>query len=103
MAWFALLGAGLIGCGLAGLLLRRNLVSALVSTQSCFLGIQVLLAAFGLAHGAVDAEAAAQGRGAAALIAVMAGCQGVVGLAQLLPLHRARGHVDVTEAAELKW
>ena len=99
---FIALSLILFGLGLAGVLLRRNGLSIVLSVQLLFAGCYLALATFAAVHDG-DGGAAADGRISSLLAATAAVAQAVVTLSLLVNFRQQSQTVDVESADQLKW
>jgi NADH-quinone oxidoreductase subunit K len=91
-----LLAAGLFAIGVAGVLLRRNLIFMLMS-------IEIMLNAAGLAFVVAGARwNAADGQVMFLMILAMAAAEVSVGLALVLRFYRSTGNLDADAARRLR-
>ena len=105
------LSALLFVIGIAGVVIRRNLIGILVSVEVMLLGVNVAFIGFDriraeelVAAGASAASAgAAPGQTFALMILVLAVSQVVIGLALGVGLVRGRDTIDVADAGLLRW
>lgn len=87
------LGAALFGIGLVGVLIRRNLLVALMSVELMFNAVNLTLIAFSRARGDLH------GQGLTFLVIALAAAEAAVGLAIVVAVFRNRGSVyadDIT-------
>lgn len=94
---YLMLGAVLVSIGTAGVFLRRNLVTVLLSIQVMLAGVSLTLVAAGRYLGRVE------GQHLAMVVMVVAGCQLAVGLGVAVVLARQRSSLNPDEITELKW
>ena len=88
---------GLIGIGLYGLLITRNLIKVVVALQVLVKGALLALAAAGMASGKINL-----GQSLAVMVIVVDTVVAVIGLALALQVKRRMGTLDVKELATLK-
>lgn len=85
----------LFGIGLAGVILRRNGLAAVIALQICFSGCYLALAAFAATRPTPLPPI---------LLLIAAGAaQAVIALITVVNLRRRTRSMDVSEASELKW
>jgi NADH-quinone oxidoreductase subunit K len=99
-AGFLTLSSALLGIGLFGILTRRNFILLLISIEIAINAAVlnfVYFAAF-----APSAPVALTGQSAAVVVVGLAATEIAVGLAIVLALNRARGTINVAEAAQLR-
>jgi NADH-quinone oxidoreductase subunit K len=94
---YLVVSALLLATGIAGVLLRRNLIVVLMSIELILNAVNINLAVFSRMHG--DAS----GQAFALLIMAVAVSETAVGLALLIALFRNRGTVQADELDLLKW
>ena len=88
---------GLIGIGLYGLLITRNLIKVVVALQVLVKGALLALVAAGTASGKINL-----GQSLAVMVIVVDTVVAVIGLALALQVKRRMGTLDVNELATLK-
>ena len=88
---------GLIGIGLYGLLITRNLIKVVVALQVLVKGALLALVAAGTVSGKVNL-----GQSLAVMVIVVDTVVAVIGLALALQVKRRLGTLDVKELATLK-
>jgi NADH:ubiquinone oxidoreductase subunit K len=88
---------GLIGIGLYGLLITRNLIKVVVALQVLVKGALLALVAAGTASGKVNL-----GQSLAVMVIVVDTVVAVIGLALALQVKRRMGTLDVKELSTLK-
>ena len=94
----ALIGVlGLIGIGLYGLLITRNLIKVVVALQVLVKGALLALVAAGAASGKINL-----GQSLAVMVIVVDTVVAVIGLALALQVKRRMGTLDVKELSTLK-
>jgi NADH-quinone oxidoreductase subunit K len=94
----ALIGVlGLIGIGLYGLLITRNLIKVVVALQVLVKGALLALVAAGTVSGKINL-----GQSLAVMVIVVDTVVAVIGLALALQVKRRMGTLDVKELATLK-
>ena len=94
----ALLGVlGLIGIGLYGLLITRNLIKVVVALQMLVKGALLALVAAGTVSGKINL-----GQSLAVMVIVVDTVVAVIGLALALQVKRRMGTLDVKELSTLK-
>lgn len=94
---YLILSVALFAIGVAGVLLRRNVIVMLMSIELMLNAVNVNLVAFSRLHGSVD------GQVFAIFIIVAAAAEAVVGLGIILALARNRDTVDADDLDLLKW
>ena len=87
--------AVLFALGAAGVLMRRNPISMLMSIELMLNAGNLVLALGARVRGGVD------GQSAALIVLVLAAAEAVIGLGLALALFRDRDRADVDEAAEV--
>ena len=88
---------GLIGIGLYGLLITRNLIKVVVALQVLVKGALLALVAAGVASGKINL-----GQSLAVMVIVVDTVVAVIGLALALQVKRRMGTLDVKELSTLK-
>ena len=88
---------GLIGIGLYGLLITRNLIKVVVALQVLVKGALLALVAAGTVSGKINL-----GQSLAVMVIVVDTVVAVIGLALALQVKRRMGTLDVKELATLK-
>ncbi len=88
---------GLIGIGLYGLLITRNLIKVVVALQVLVTGALLALVAAGAASGKVNL-----GQSLAVMVIVVDTVVAVIGLALAMQIKRRLGTLDVKELATLQ-
>ena len=88
---------GLIGIGLYGLLITRNLIKVVVALQVLVKGALLALVAAGTASGKINL-----GQSLAVMVIVVDTVVAVIGLAMALQVKRRMGTLDVKELSTLK-
>jgi NADH-quinone oxidoreductase subunit K len=88
---------GLIGIGLYGLLITRNLIKVVVALQVLVKGALLALVAAGTASGKINL-----GQSLAVMVIVVDTVVAVIGLALALQVKRRMGTLDVKELSTLK-
>ena len=94
---YLILSAALFAIGVAGVLLRRNVIVMLMSIELILNAVNINLVAFSRLHGSVD------GQVFAIFIIVAAAAEAVMGLGIILALARNRDTVDADDLDLLKW
>ncbi|MBI2092898.1 MAG: NADH-quinone oxidoreductase subunit NuoK [Deltaproteobacteria bacterium] len=82
--------------GVAGILLRRNLIIILMSVELMLSASNISFVAFSKMHGNLDGQAVVL------LLYVLAACEAAVGLAIIVGLFRLKGSVDIQLFRDLK-
>jgi NADH:ubiquinone oxidoreductase subunit K len=88
---------GLIGIGLYGLLITRNLIKVVMALQVLVKGALLALVAAGTASGKINL-----GQSLAVMVIVVDTVVAVIGLALALQVKRRMGTLDVKELSTLK-
>jgi NADH-quinone oxidoreductase subunit K len=94
---YLILSVALFAIGVAGVLLRRNVIVMLMSIELMLNAVNINLVAFSRLHGSVD------GQVFAIFIIAAAAAEAVVGLGIILGLARNRDTVDADDLDLLKW
>jgi NADH-quinone oxidoreductase subunit K len=88
---------GLIGAGLYGLLISRNLIKVIVALQILVKGAMLAIVAAGVASGRINL-----GQSLAVTVIVADTVVAVIGLALAIQIKRRSGTLDVKDLATLK-
>jgi NADH-quinone oxidoreductase subunit K len=88
---------GLIGVGLYGLLISRNLIKVIVALQILVKGAMLAIVAAGVASGRINL-----GQSLAVTVIVADTVVAVIGLALAIQIKRRSGTLDVKDLATLK-
>ena len=88
---------GLIGVGLYGLLINRNLIKVIVALQVLVKGAMLAIVAAGAASGRINL-----GQSLAVTVIVADTVVAVIGLALAIQIKRRSGTLDVNDLATLK-
>jgi NADH-quinone oxidoreductase subunit K len=94
---YLILSVALFAIGVAGVLLRRNVIVMLMSIELMLNAVNINLVAFSRLHGSVDGQAFA------VFIVVAAAAEAVVGLGIILAVVRDRETVNADDLDILKW
>jgi NADH-quinone oxidoreductase subunit K len=94
---YLLLSAILFGIGTAGVLVRRNLITILLSIEIMLNAVNLTFVAFGRAHGA------AEGQVIVFFVMTVAAAEAAVGLAIVIALFRHRGSLNPETFRTLRW
>jgi NADH-quinone oxidoreductase subunit K len=94
---YLILSVALFAIGVAGVLLRRNVIVMLMSIELMLNAVNINLVAFSRLHGSVD------GQVFAIFIIAAAAAEAVVGVGIILALARNRDTVDADDLDLLKW
>ena len=94
---YLILSLVLFVIGVAGLMLRRNVLVMLMSIELMLNAVNINLVAFSRLHGSAD------GQVFAVFIVVVAAAEAVVAVAITLPFLRNRGTVNADDLDLLKW
>ena len=97
LSWYVLLGGVVFSVGMAGFLIRRNLLIMLMSVELMLNGVNITLAAFN--HYQQDMR----GQIMVLLIIAVAAAEVTVGLALIIALFRNRQTVHADDLQLLKW
>jgi len=90
------LAATLFCIGLVGVILRRNLLTVLMSVELMLNAVNITLVGFSRARNDID------GQGLAFLIIALAAAEAAVGLAIVVAVFRSRRTVNVDEVSLMK-
>jgi NADH-quinone oxidoreductase subunit K len=94
---YLILSLALFAIGVAGVLLRRNLIVMLMSIELMLNAVNINLVAFSRLHGSVEGQAFA------IFIIVTAAAEAVVGLGIILAVARHRQPLNSEDLDLLKW
>src|SRR5437867_13185211 len=94
---YLLLSAILFAIGTAGVFLRRNLITILLSVEIMLNAVNLTFVAFGRAQGTVD------GQIITFFVMAVAAAEAAVGLAIVIALYRHRESLNPDAFATLKW
>src|SRR3977135_2030540 len=94
---YLLLSAVLFAIGTAGVFLRRNLITILLSIEIMLNAVNLTFVAFGRAHGQVD------GQILTFFVITVAAAEAAVGLAIVIGLFRHRESLNPDAFTSLKW
>jgi NADH-quinone oxidoreductase subunit K len=94
---YLVLAAVLFAIGAAGVFVRRNIITILLSIEIMLNAVSLTFVAFGRAHGAADGQAIVF------FVVAVAGAEAAVGLAIVIGLFRHRESLDPEAFAGLKW
>ena len=93
---YLLLSAILFGLGLAGFLVRRNMIVAFLCVEMMLQGVSLSLVAWGRYHGNLD------GQVLVVFIITVAACEAGVALALILTVCRGSGSLDLAAWQEIR-
>ena len=94
---YLLLSAILFSIGMAGVLVRRNLITILLSIEIMLNAVNLTFVAFGRAFGSAD------GQIIVFFVITVAAAEAAVGLAIVIALFRHRESLDPDSFTALKW
>jgi NADH-quinone oxidoreductase subunit K len=94
---YLILSGLLFAIGTAGVFLRRNLITVLLSIEIMLNAVNLTFVAFGRSHGAVD------GQIIVAFVMTVAAAEAAVGLAIVVALFRHRESLNPDAFTSLKW
>jgi len=94
---YLVLSAILFSIGTAGVFLRRNMITILLSIEIMLNAVNLAFVAFGRAHGAVD------GQIIVFFVVTVAAAEAAVGLALVIALFRHRESLDPDAYTALRW
>jgi NADH-quinone oxidoreductase subunit K len=95
--YYLALSAVLFAIGTAGVFLRRNLITVLLSIEIMLNAANLTLVAFGRALGSAD------GQVIVFFVVTVAAAEAAVGLALVIALFRLKETLDPDAFSELKW
>ena len=94
---YLILSGLLFTIGAAGVFVRRNLITLLLSVEIMLNAANLAFVAFGRAHGAAD------GQVIVFFVMTVAAAEVAVGLAIIVAIFRARFRIDVDDLALMRW
>ena len=94
---YLIVSAILFSIGTAGVFLRKNLITVLLSIEIMLNAVNLTFVAFGRAHGAVD------GQIITFFVMTVAAAEAAVGLAIIIALYRHRESLNPDAFTSLKW
>ena len=97
LSHYLILSAILFAIGIAGVFLRRNLITILLSIEIMLNAVNLTFVAFGREFGSVD------GQIIVFFVVTVAAAEAAVGLALVIALFRHRESLDPDTFADLKW
>jgi NADH-quinone oxidoreductase subunit K len=97
LSYYLILSAVLFSIGTAGVFMRRNLITILLSIEIMLNAVNLTFVAFGRALGAVD------GQIIVAFVMTVAAAEAAVGLAIIVALFRHRESLNPDAFTSLKW
>jgi NADH-quinone oxidoreductase subunit K len=97
LSYYLILSAVLFSIGTAGVFMRRNLITILLSIEIMLNAVNLTFVAFGRAHGSVD------GQIIVAFVMTVAAAEAAVGLAIIVALFRHRESLNPDAFTSLKW
>ena len=97
LSYYLILSAILFSIGSAGVFMRRNLITILLSIEIMLNAVNLTFVAFGRYHGIVD------GQIIVAFVMTVAAAEAAVGLAIVVALFRHRESLNPDAFPSLKW
>ena len=97
LSWYLALSAILFTIGVAGVIIKRNVIAMFMCVELMLNATNLTLVAFSRMHGALD------GQVAAFFVMVVAAAEVVVGLAIIVTIFRTRRSASVDNANLLKF
>jgi NADH-quinone oxidoreductase subunit K len=97
VSWYLALSAVLFAIGVAGVLVRRNLIVLFMAIEIMLNAVNLSFVALARARGDVD------GQLIVFFVMAVAAAEAAVGLALFIQLYRARETVNADEVATLRW
>ena len=94
---YLIVSATLFAIGTAGVFLRKNLITILLSIEIMLNAVNLTFVAFGRSHGAVD------GQIITFFVMTVAAAEAAVGLAIIIALYRVRESLNPDAFTSLKW
>jgi NADH-quinone oxidoreductase subunit K len=96
LSWYLILSAVLFGLGIAGFLLRRNIITAFMSIELMLNAVNLSFVAFSYQLKQID------GHIYAFFVMVVAAAEAAVGLAIILTVFKNRGTLQIDEVDSMK-
>ena len=96
LSWYLILSAVLFGLGVAGFLLRRNIITVFMSIELMLNAVNLSFVAFSYQLKQID------GHLYAFFVMVVAAAEAAVGLAIILTVFRNRGTLQIDEIDSMK-
>jgi len=96
LSWYLILSAALFGLGVAGFLLRRNIITVFMSIELMLNAVNLSFVAFSYQLKQID------GHLYAFFVMVVAAAEAAVGLAIILTVFRNRGTLQIDEINSMK-
>lgn len=93
---FLVLAAVLFGIGVVGVMLRRDVLIIMMSIELMLNAANMTVLAFARMHGDMG------GHSLAFVVIAVAAAEAAVGLAIVMAIYRARGHIEVDRLGSLK-
>jgi len=93
---YLVLASALFVIGFAGVVLRRNMLTLLMSIELMLNAVNISLAGFSRIHGNLE------GQMGAFFVVILAAAEAAVGLAIIVLVFRRRGSIQSTELRELR-
>ena len=97
LSYYLTLSAMLFAIGTAGVFMRRNLITILLSIEIMLNAVNLTFVAFGRMHGTVD------GQIIVAFVMTVAAAEAAVGLAVIVALFRHRESLNPDAFTSLRW
>ena len=97
LEYYLIVSAILFSIGTAGVFLRKNLITILLSIEIMLNAVNLTFVAFGRSHGAVD------GQIITFFVMTVAAAEAAVGLAIIIALYRHRESLNPDAFTSLKW
>ncbi len=97
LSYYLFVSAVLFAIGTAGVFLRKNLITILLSIEIMLNAVNLSFVAFGRAHGSVD------GQIITFFVITVAAAEAAVGLAIIIALFRHRESLNPDSFTSLKW
>lgn len=97
LSWYLVLSAVLFAIGVAGVLMRRNLIVIFMCVELMLNAVNLSFVALARAQGVMD------GQVIVFFVMAVAAAEAAVGLAIMLQLFRARDTINADEVTTLRW
>jgi NADH-quinone oxidoreductase subunit K len=96
LSWYLILSVVLFGLGIAGFLLRRNIITVFMSIELMLNAVNLSFVAFSYELRQVD------GHNFSFFVMVVAAAEAAVGLAIILVVFKNRGTLEIDEVSSMK-
>ena len=103
LSYYLVLSAVLFTCGMAGFLIKRNIITIFMSIELMLNGVNLSFVAFAAKWGMLHHRLALSGQVFVFFVMVVAAAEVVVGLAIIMTIFRTRRSASVDDASLLKY